>query len=312
MIKLLTALILLFLCACTSKDPGIALYPILASGSATNGFYQGKNLNLGGVRVVDSSVVVSDYPPRIFVDWGDGQFLGSAGLIGKKETTFVRQSTSLNFTYVIWYKGLYYMFGEYKRNIYLQTSSNGLNWQLINNGKPVLTHSLIIESNWYNLWNVAVDVDSSGTWHLLVECSDNTPIQGHVGLCYSTAKLNGKYISFDANIVEDQVIKNAGNPYLKIVKGGMLIVHGQINEGYGPFDAQHWFITASTRRKGQNAFVTHQDKFSIGTPGIHDCDPHLAEVPGKGLLMLLSVDQSHITTLWHDSQTLQGLFNALK
>lgn len=301
----------LFLIACSHKETGTAYYPITLLGTATNGFYQGQPLVLAGVRAVDSSVLTVNNVLKVFVDWGDGQFLGSTELLSGTEKILKRQTTKLNFTYILHYNGQYYLFGQYQHNIYLQISSDGEHWQYLNNGLPVITRSTNTNSDWHQLWNVAVDVDKHGTWHLLAECSDNAPNQLHVGLCYATGIFNGNTINFDQHKRPFQVIKNAGNPYLKIVKGGMLVIHGQIYRSYGPFDNQHWFVTASTKQWKQNNFTTHQNRFSAGTPGVHDCDPHVTELPKGGLLLLLSVDQSHITTLWHSSQSLQGLFNEL-
>lgn len=276
-LNLLTCLVLIG-CGSTKHHSDTLNLTILGNVSAI----QGGSVDLNGARVVDSSLVDG----TLFYDFDDGRKFSSKLPNG----AFVDQGGGLNFTYVMKHDGVFYRFGQSNWDIYLDSSANGITWTKLNGGLPVLRHSADPSSAWHFLWNVGVDVDANGLWHILIECSDNVPDQLNVGLCYATGDLSGF-----THISENYVISHGGNPYVKALPEGLLVVHGQINDAYGPFDARHWYITASTLAAGDSVFFTHKDKFVLGTPGIHDCDPHM-ELNGPSLTLVLSVDQSHLQT----------------
>ncbi len=304
---LLTMAMLLMGCG---KAPGVTHYPLTFVGSSAKGFHQGAPMEYGNQRVVDSSVLNVNGELKAFLDWGDSAFFGSENIVNGMEVNFTPTHTGLNFTYTIYQNGNYYNFGWMGGNIYLDKSADGIHWTRINGGRPVLHREMDPTSNWYSIYNVGVDVDTNGLWHLVVECMDSAPNELNVGLCYSNATMNGDEINFDTNKLAQQVVAHGGNPYLKILPGqGMLIVHGQANDATGPF-GKEWYVTATTVAEGTMDFVTHKDKFMVGTPGIHDCDPHMAMKPDGELLLVLSVDQSHVATATAGT-TLESLFDSL-
>lgn len=277
--------LLVFLTACGETRSTNGTRQIVSLGNVN--FEQGKTLNLNGARVVDSSLVGN----TLYYDYEGGEFFAKSDELvdGNARPSIEVHSIGLNFTYVMAYRGILYRFGEHGNNIYLDSSQDGITWSPTNGGRPIIEHSVDPHSDWNQLWNVGADIDSSGVWHILIECSDASPNQINVGLCYAKGDLNG-FVRVNAK----QVIAHGGNPYIKAVSGGLLIVHGMIYSPFGPF-GNEWYITASTLKDGESKFITHREEFVLGTPGIHDCDPHLAELNG-GLTLVFSVDQSHLQT----------------
>jgi len=282
-------------------------YPVAASGRSAEGFGRASVLEFETERVVDTSLVSDENGRvRIFSDFDDGRSFASSHLTASgRAENFTPIEINRNFTYVLRTGGTYFRFGMYLWDIFLETSADGLVWTQANGGAPVLRHDTNPDSAWHRLWNVAVDVGPDGTWHLLAECSDATPNQRAVGLCYATGAGPESFVR-DSGA---QLIPDAGNPYLKVMPdGGLLIVHGVLNSAYGPYSEDYWYVSASTCTAG--VCTTHRDRFTLGTPGIHDADPHLAETP-DGLILVLSVDQSHCVRLTAESLTLSGLYNSL-
>lgn len=303
----------LFLTACAEKQTPQFYFDLSFLGKVANEFQQGPSFKLEGVRVVDSSILNVNGKLKLFFDWGDGKSFGVTDLgTGYSEGKAIAQSMGLNFTYTLFHNNEYFTFGEFGNDIYLEKSSDGVTWARINGGHPVLTHSSDPSSPYNQLWNVGVAVDSNEVWHLTAECSDSAPDQLHVGICYSEANMLNDSIDFDQNRSADQIIKHAGNPDIKVIEGkGLLIIHGAVYDPYATF-GNEWYVTASTLGVGKTAWTTHKNQFVIGTPHIHDCDPHLVEDPAGGLTLVLSVNQSHVSTAHSKTlNTYQELFDAI-
>lgn len=273
------------LTGCGKTNHGSDEQEIVSLGNVN--FTQGKTLNLNGARVVDSSLIGG----TLYYDFEGGEFFAKSDeLIDDHSHPEIQvNSVGLNFTYVMAFGGSLYRFGERGNDIYLDVSLDGISWASTNGGRPVIEHSSDPNSDWNQLWNVGADVDASGVWHIMIECSDVGGGQSDVGLCYAKGNLNGF-----ARVNQKMVISHGGNPFVKAMPEGLLVVHGTVYSPYGPF-GNEWYITASTLKNGDAKFITHTDKFALGTPGIHDCDPHLALLDG-GLTMVFSVDQSHLQT----------------
>lgn len=278
--------LLIFLTACSQSKQNSQDLPTVSLGAVK--FTDGQSPNLRGARVVDSSLIGN----TLYYDYEGGEFFAKSDELADKNShpSIEVHSVGLNFTYVMAYGGLLYRFGEHGNDIYLDASADGVRWTPTNGGRPIIEHSVDPNSDWNQLWNVGADVDSSGVWHVLIECSDSKANQLNVGLCYAKGDLNG---FLRAN--PKQVIAHGGNPYVKALSDGLLVVHGMIYSPYLMF-GNEWYITASTLKSGESKFVTHQDKFVFGTPGVHDCDPHMAESSSGGLMLVFSVDQSHLQT----------------
>ncbi len=280
--------LLIFLTACGQSKQNSQDFPVTSLGAVK--FTEGKSPNLNGARVVDSSLVGG----TLYYDYEGGAFFAKSDeLVDANSRPVIEvHPVGLNFTYVMAYGGILYRFGEHGNDIYLDSSKDGAFWTPLNGGRPIIEHSLDPNSDWNQLWNVGADVDADGVWHVLIECSDSKANQLNVGLCYAKGNLSGF-----SRVNPKQVITHGGNPYVKFVPDrGLLIIHGSIYTPKFPF-GNEWYITASTLKNGESKFVTHREEFTLGTPGIHDCDPHMTESSDGGLTLVFSVDQSHLQTV---------------
>ncbi len=289
---------LLLLSACAPSEQPQGDYPVTSLGSAGKSFTQGPSPAYDGERVVDSSVLTFRGRLLSFFDWSDGLMFGSSAEDG---TLLSEEAAGLNFTYVLPFGDRLLRFGERSGDIFLSTSADGLLWA---GPVRVLTHDPDPSSPWHLLWNVAVDVAADGTWYLFAECGTRAD-QSDVGLCQAHSSDGVNWVRTS----EAQVLRNAGNPYLKVMPdGGLFLIHGVVNEAYGPFDSAHWFVGASVCDVSGSC-TKHYDKFALGTPGIHDADPHAAERTDGSLLIVFSVDQSHCQSVVAQHTTLQSLYS---
>lgn len=87
---------------------------------------------------------------------------------------------------------------------------------------------------------------------------------------------------------------------LTATQNGLLIFYGDLTGD---------FWTTSVATFDGTSWVKHKDKFDIGTPSVHVCDPHAIEVDGK-ILLSVSVDQNSIT-LTEASDSFEALFERL-
>lgn len=266
-----------------------------------------------GIPAIENSMVLEDGNVTAFYDpAADGSMvrvdLGSDGKSFNGRQTVLPNNA--RFSYVLKHGSTLYNFVTIGGSVYLMKSSDGVNWQTINDNQPVLTADSDRASIYHQLWNVGVAVDDNGTWHLLVESSDATANQYAVGLAYSTGTLVNDRIEFDTNRSAAHVIPKGGNPYLAHVPGkGLFILHGQAYDPNGVFGAE-WYTTASVFRYGTNDFVTAKDRWSFGVSGEHVCDPHAIELPNGKTLITVSVAQNSIY-LVETNQTISQLFDQI-
>lgn len=301
--KIIFVLVMTVFCSSCSKPPGLSSY-----GSANN-FIQTEADAFNGTPAIENSMVYFNGTMLSFFDPGADSSMSVAdlGLLGL-EFKNPRQvmAGGARFSYVLEHQGLLYLFVTRNRIVYLLTSSNGVDWS---EGYPVLRPNEDPTSSWNQIWNVGVTVDDLGVWHLVVEIGDTSPNQLGVGLGYATSKMIDGKLDFDSNKSAGHVIKYGGNPYITFVKGkGLLVIHGQAHDPYGGFGSE-WYVTASTF--DGNTWATHKDKFLIGTPGIHVCDPHVIQTP-TGLLMTVSYDQNRLYKLEAKNDTFENLFKKLR
>ncbi len=233
-------------------------------------------------------------------------------------------NVKVRFPYTLKYGGKYYTFGwRYVNNvvepynIYLWSSSNGIDWIAENDGLAVLSASSDPTSVWRYIWNVAVVVDDQDVFHLVAECAPEGINQQGVGLGYSSAKLvNGK-IDFNPGKTATHIIKNGGNPYIYFSKAKhtFLIIHGMIYATSNSLSSDFWWISASYLNKETHMWITDPNKFSFGKNGIHVCDPHAAvvEINGKSYTRLIfSYSQNYIYSIYFENDLdalLEGLIN---
>jgi hypothetical protein len=195
--------------------------------------------------------------------------------IDNKDGTFKTIDTKTYFAYVMKQDNIYYNFYKDSGGIFVKSSPDLINWS-----SPEMYFA---EFNDYHFWNPAVVVDDSGVWHILVECAKNAD-QSDVGLCDRTG----------------QVIPGAGNPWMGYVSGkGLMVIYGKLGKV--------WSIGAAIIKNG--AWV-ESNSFKIAAPGVHICDPHLAEING-GTVMLLSYDQHSVYEL-KTSETLSQIYERVK
>jgi hypothetical protein len=183
------------------------------------------------------------------------------------------------FSYVFAHGSDFYMFATLNNSIYAWVSTDLSSWSPLNNSLPVLSPAPGITQN---LWNVGVDIDDQGVWHLFVEASAGS--NADAGLAYFTATLNGTSLDFNPSRPTSFTVAKAGNPFVRFIPGkGLLVVYGdQSNE--------FWDVNAMTSTDGVNWTVSD---FEMGIEGIHVCDPTM-EVVGDTLYLGVSVDQKEV------------------
>lgn len=189
------------------------------------------------------------------------------------------------FFYFLNHQETLYVFYQENNSIYFRTTED-----MISYSAPTL--SLSPDSSIYNqLWNVAVQVDSQGQWHLLVECSDSTPNQQAVGLSYMVS--SGPV--FESEKTHFMDIPGGGNPELKILPQGMIAIHGQLTAGF-------WEIAYSVHN-----YAWSTPKTLIQKDFIHLADPNVTET-ANGLWISFSFDQVALYAVDIDT-TYLDLFN---
>lgn len=288
-------LILAFLAltACGAKqssDPDINLQ---FTGTA-NSFVQTEKKAFNGQAAIETSLVsIRGQLVAFFDPTASGQ-MDRANLDGSNQVTVISSGLA-RFSYVMTYSNLLYAFVTRNRDVYELTSADdGFTW--VEQGK-VISHSDDPNSIYYNIWNVGVDVDDTGAWHMLIECANASGTAQSVGLGYAT----GALADLDNNKSAAQVIQSAGNPFVKFVPGkGILAI-------YGTFKGV-WSTTAATF--DGTAWMPHEDKFMISAEGYHICDPHAAET-AEGLLLTVSVNQNSIYKTESLDETFASLYDKL-
>lgn len=205
------------------------------------------------------------------------------------------------FSYVFTHNNVMYDFYYVANKIYLEKSTDGVKWHQMNGGQPVLNDSTDPQSLYRQIWNVGVDVDDNGVFHMLIESSDDRG-NAYAGLTYSTAILSGDMISFDANKSATHLVSDAGNPYLKNIPGkGMLVFYGKIK------DHSLWYVSAGKLVAG---VLTESPSFQIGATGVHVCDPAAIELPDGRTILSVSFDQV-ATYFAFSNMTLEQIYDSL-
>ncbi len=263
-------------------------------GSAVSIYPNIKNQAFNGIPAIENSMIVRDGTVKA---WFDPAAVGSMEIadLGTSGLDFSAKQTVMTsgarFSYVIEHQGTLWNFVT-SGHVYLYSSTDGITWTIANDGEPVLRAAP--GTPYATLWNVGVDVDQNGVWHLLVEAADEAGSinQAGVGLGYSTAVMTGGRIEFDSNMSQQHVLPKGGNPYVKALSNGKIfVVHGQLWDPI--FDlGSEWYTTASTL--SGSTWTTHEN-FVIGTPGQHVCDPHMVDLPNGGSMISVSVAQNSIS-----------------
>lgn len=205
------------------------------------------------------------------------------------------------FSYVFTHNNVIYDFYYKANKIYLEKSLDGVTWSQMNGGQPVLNDSSDPQSLYYKVWNVGVDVDDNGVFHMLIESSDDRG-NAYAGLTYSTAVLSGDMISFDANKSATHLVNDAGNPYLKNIPGkGMLVFYGKLKNN------SLWYISTGKLVAG---VLTESPGFQIGATGVHVCDPAAIELPDGRTILSVSFDQV-ATYFAFSNMTLEQIYDSL-
>lgn len=279
----------LLITGCAEKTPQKPHYRVKSSTYA-----DAWGESLGGLGSVETSLITISGRVMALHDpaTDGGLYVSDLGTDGRSFNGVIRSATDMRFSYVMPYAGLFYLFALRAADIYLWSSNDLYAWKQVNGGRPVLTHAYGLE-----LWNVGVDVDSNGVWHLLVEASATG--NANAGLIYSTAKLVNDKIEFKLN--QTFVIEKAGNPYVRAISGGLLVLYGTQKNG-------DWQTTAATF-DGQK-WSTRENKFLLSVPGQAVCDPHATDLPDGGSMISVSVAQNS-TSFLYSSLTLTEFYQEL-
>jgi len=250
--------------ACAKKaGPDIQFY------GSQNKFVQTEKGAFGGEPAIENSFVMVDGVMTSFFDPNALGMMKRRNMV-TLETKLVLGSNA-RFSYVIEHAGQLLNFVTIGNSIHRMTSTDGgLTW----------SQAVQILPGTMTQWNPGVVVDASGKWHMLVEADETgLPNQGGVACYYYTSNDGDTWVS------HGKVIEKCGNPYLAATSRGIVVIHGDIAGGF-------WQTTASTLTG--TTWATHREKFVIGTPGVHVCDPHAIETNGK-IILSVSVDQNSIT-----------------
>lgn len=259
-------------------------------------FHQTQKRAFNGQSAIEASLIQLGSNTIAFFDPNTTGIFARAN-IADFSTQQTIQPGNARFSYVMEHNGTLYEFVTRNDGVYILTSMDeGFHW--IEEGL-VLSKSSNPSSNYYQVWNVGVDVDDTGVWHMLIESGikDATPLD--VGLNYSTSTWP---LDFDTNRSANFVIKDAGNPFVKFVPNhGILAIYGAMKDV--------WSTTAATF--DGLSWTPHEDKFYIGAPGVHVCDPHAVETPDHGILLTVSVDQDSIYETRAENLTFKDLYESL-
>lgn len=281
----------------------------LAFKGTANRFTQTQKLAFNGTPAIENSMVHFGGTILSFFDpsANSSMFMSDLGTDGKSfgSPRLILESGA-RFSYVMAYNGTLYNFVTRQNVVHLMTSTDGVTWA---EQGPVLTPSSDPHSPYHQLWNVGVAVDSSGTFHMLIESGDSQPAQRGVGLTYATAQLINGRLDFDPGKSSAFMVLGGGNPFVTYVEGkGLLVIHGQ---AYTPANGfgDEWYTTASTF--DGTTWQTHTSAFSIGAVGVHVCDPHAIETP-SGVLLTMSVDQNSIYKTEAAGETFAALYQRLR
>lgn len=278
------------------------------------------NPMLSGHPMVETSLVAgADGEFDLFFTLNSGLHLGflSVNKVNELQRNASLKPTSIfsiNRSYVFSHQGIYYALGTLGGNtgsIFLWKSMDKQDWQMINDGRPILTPSPDPNSNWHLIWNVAV-APCGGKWHLLAETAPDGIDQAGMGLSYSVAEFKDDRIDFNPGRGQASVIERGGNPWLGCVAKteSLIAIHGMsVDPKAVPVFGAEWYVTASAALSLPTAgtsdgWSTVRDRFSIGRAGVAVCDPHLLD-RGEGhsprLLLSLSYGQDRAYLLQSDA-----------
>ena len=295
--------VFIYSCAKESAELHISHGQLQMQGRATT-FHSDNLTAFNNALVVENSLVNFSGQNMAFFDEGGLADLKSA-FIGTDGSSFTGKktlaTTNHRFSYVLNYNNILYCFANQGGSIFLEKSTDGVNWTLMNNGNSVLDSETDINSLYHFVWNVAVDVDDNGVWQMFIESSDFTG-NSYAGLTHSTATMNGDLIEFNTNKSATFVIPEAGSPYVRNVPGkGLLLFYGKMDENFW------WSVAAGTF---VNNIFTEDSNFKIGAPNIHVCDPHALQLEDGRTLMSMSFDQDS-TYLAYSNMSLEQIFDSL-
>lgn len=276
---MLAAIAALHLAAC-AKDR----QPDLVFQGNANQFRQTEKRAFSGEAAIENSFVfISNVLYAFYDPSATGAMKRKNMATGATQTV---AASGARFSYVIAEGGELLNFVTIGGSIYRSRSTDGgLTW---------VDQIKVVEAERVQ-WNPGVVRDALGAWHMLIESSETGlgAFQGDVG-CYYFTSADG--VAWQAR---GRVIDRCGNPYLVFTSRGLLVIHGDLRDV--------WSTTATTF--DGTTWTTHREKFDIGSPGVHVCDPHAIEVDGK-ILLSVSVDQNSIT-LAESNETFEQLHERL-
>lgn len=277
---MLAAIAALHLTACGKKNRE----PDLVFTGTANQFRQTEKRAFNGEAAIENSFVFISNVLHAFYDP-----IATGAMKRKNMASGTTQTVLPNgarFSYVRENEGELLNFVTIEGDIYRSRSTDG--------GFTWIDQIKVVEAERVQ-WNPGVARDTLGGWHMLIESSETGTgaFQGDVG-CYYFTSADG--LTWAAR---GRVIDKCGNPYLVFTSRGLLVIHGDLRDV--------WSTTATTF--DGTTWQTHREKFGIGSPGVHVCDPHAIEVDGK-ILLSVSVDQNSIT-LSESNETFEQLHERL-
>lgn len=252
---------LLFASACSPSKPNVT----------GEHFEQIQFRAMDGAAVIENSFVeIKGEIIAFFDSKADGEMLKASNKNGYRDRREVLRDA--RFSYVTKIEDRLFVFVTRSNDIFrLESFDDGETWQ---------DEILILKAERLQ-WNVAVEIDKNGLWHMLVETGDE-PSQADVRCDYYTSADGLTWMKETASI------DRCGNPYLKETSHGILAMYGKLENV--------WHVTTSIL---ENDGTWRETGHRIEASGIHVCDPHAIEVDGK-ILLSVSYDQNSIVFLRSD------------
>jgi hypothetical protein len=308
--KYLIALLLLSGCA---KDT-ISLPPspqdISLYGSAKEAFYEvDSKAAFNSQIVIENSFVNFNNKILAFYDLkATGSFVLANVDSNGNSTEGSLIANNRRFSYVLNHNNILYSFFNQGGYIFVERSYDAINWEILNNGNPVLSSEADPNSIFHYIWNVGVTVDDNEVWHMFIESSDYRD-NAYANITYSNAMFNGNNIDFNINKSRVPLIEHAGNPYATFVKGkGVLLIYGKLLSPIQDL-GEEWYIKAGVFDVNTH-MAREKTDFTIGKAKMHICDPHMVQTLDGRLMLSYSYNQIY-THLLYSNKTVFELFDLL-
>lgn len=170
----------------------------------------------------------------------------------------------------------YYMFADKASgsswDIYLFNSTNKVNWNIMNAGDPVFTHSSNNSVTYSWLANAAIWIENSSRWHMILECGAIAS-PGTGGVIYSYSNLTE--MNWTAHVNSTFIFENLGNPDLVYVpdRNSLMMFAGKwVTSPSLNWEIDGWYTDVSSGLSSTSSW-TFMDGVEFSRSGVGETDP---------------------------------------